>query len=70
MLMPTVSVSCQLSHHWSSWALLYIQERSECQEPARIFLLTLSLPGLSFIFGILEGKYKEKLVECRCHYLW
>lgn len=41
-----------------------VQEKSECpQEPARTIFLTLSLPGLSFTPGILEGKYKEKLVE-------
>lgn len=38
-------------------------------EPARTIFLTLSLPGLSLISGILEGKYREKLVECRCHHL-
>lgn len=39
------------------------------QDPARTIFLTLSLPGLSFISGILEGKYREKLVERRCHHL-
>lgn len=64
-------VSCQHTHHLSLWALFIsnIQERSECpQEPARIVLI-LSLPGLCFISGILEGKSKERLVECRYHCL-
>lgn len=50
-------------------SLIYTGKVRVLQEPARI-ILTLSLPGLSFIFGILEGNYKEKLVGCRCLYVW
>lgn len=39
------------------------------QEPARTVLPTLSLPGPRFTSGILEGKPKERLVECRHHHL-
>lgn len=32
-------------------------------------MLLLSLPGLCFASGILEGKSKDRLVEYRCHCL-
>lgn len=68
--MPTDCVSRQQTQHWS--LIRYIQEKVRLlQEPVRIILimLLLSLPGLCFASGILDGKSKDRLVEYRCHCL-